>query len=205
MFIFNPLSTIDEDLSNEVKHEYRKKLIEAAKVKAKKGFLSLGYGMVAYFSFYEWMIVLLTLMTLLSIPSMWAFSHSSENQFQDQRKYFLSYYNLGNFGFSGGLCRSTALGIGKVQMSCVAGTLRKIADFGIIPDNAKVLDACMQNPETSQCSSRINRTLAESHIRRHCMGKKSCSIDSSSFLPKLRGGDPCLNSDSRFFVQLLCL
>lgn len=151
---FIPLNPLEDDHDIvDVKHEHRKKLIDAAKRKANRGFSKLGYGMIAYFNFYEYLILLFFVMTLLTLPSMYLFSTTQKGnqEYTDQRQGRLFKYNMGSYGFSSTLCRNIGVGIGKLSLSCETGRIKKIVDFGIIPSNARILDACLQNQETKPC------------------------------------------------------
>ena len=85
------------------------------KWKSKKGFWTLGYGFVAYFTFLELMVLLFTVLTILSIPSLYyyiTFRGSSKGN-----KSMLDTFHMGNLGYAAPLCREVHLGVGKITMS----------------------------------------------------------------------------------------
>jgi hypothetical protein len=72
--------------------------IKVAKQKADKGFLTLGYGFVAYFSFMEFMIMLFTILTLLSGPSIYYYMTFRETN--GIKVGVLDKFNMSNLGYS---------------------------------------------------------------------------------------------------------
>jgi hypothetical protein len=72
--------------------------IKVAKQKADKGFLTLGYGFVAYFSFMEFMILLFTILTLLSGPSIYYYMTFRETT--GIKVGILDKFNMSNLGHS---------------------------------------------------------------------------------------------------------
>ena len=47
---------------------------EVKEKRAKKGFMKLGYGTVAFFNFQEYMIILFFLLVLIVAPNLWMFN-----------------------------------------------------------------------------------------------------------------------------------
>ncbi len=71
--------------------------VNKEKLRAQKGFLTLGYSMIAFFHFNEFMILLFTILTLLSLPAILLFhSYTTEHQ----TDWFMRHLELGNMGFA---------------------------------------------------------------------------------------------------------
>lgn len=154
-------------------HERYNKIL-TQKMKSRKGFLTLGYGFVAYFQFMEFAIILFTLLTILAIPSMyfyWNFRPA------DERTSWMTKLQMGNLGYSSALCRDVHLGVGKLTLSCDTGVIKDVVAFGIIPENSKILDACLPNQETEKCSSVLNEPEVIKIINDKCLDKDICSFD----------------------------
>lgn len=69
-----------------------------AKDKSKMGFLNLGYGFVTYFSFMEFMILLFTILTFLSLPSLYYFLTFRQNP--NTQAGLMDKFSLANLGYS---------------------------------------------------------------------------------------------------------
>jgi hypothetical protein len=108
--IDKPRSDIDEE--NYASAQNR---IKIAKQKENKGFLTLGYGFVAYFSFMEFMIVLFTILTVLSAPSIYYYMTFRDTK--GTKVGFLDHFSMGNLGYSSTLCRDVHLGVSKMTLS----------------------------------------------------------------------------------------
>lgn len=109
----------DEERSDGIRqgkteHE-RYNRVRSQKAKAKKGFLTLGYGFIAYFDFMEFMIVLFTALTLLAIPSMYYYVNYRD--IGEDNVPWINMLQMGNLGYSSALCRDVHLGVGKLTLS----------------------------------------------------------------------------------------
>ncbi|CAI2373992.1 unnamed protein product [Moneuplotes crassus] len=177
--------------------------IVAAKNKSKMGFLSLGYGFVAYFSFMEFMIILFSIMTLLSLPSLYYFITFRKTP--NTQAGLLDKFSLANLGYSSTLCDANHLEIKKLHMSCETGEMQELVSFGIIPPMSEIQDACYETEDTLNCNRVIQLDKITSHIFENCIGNRSCSINFGDYL--LKDIDPnstCLNVNARFYTQMLC-
>lgn len=159
---------------------------------SQKGLMTLGYGVNAFFKFNVYMIILMSILTLLSIPSIiYFFSHNHSDQ-------FFWKLELGNLGFATSLCQDTPLGVGKVSLDCPAGIIAEIIDFGLIPHNAKIMDTCVQNNETKKCDSVFDWEFVRQKLIDTCFEKEDCSFDVNEFVKT--GHKACISDFSWFFI-----
>jgi hypothetical protein len=112
---------------------------------SKKRFSILGYGTVAYFNLLEHLIALFFILTLLGIPKMYLYSQYGENKLSTN---FLDYVEIGNIGYASPQCAAIDFGVGTLQIDCPTGVIKSVESFGIIPDDARITDACLPNRET---------------------------------------------------------
>lgn len=139
---------------------------------------------MAFFDFYEWNIMIFTLLTLLALPSLFVFySYSTEAH----GTYFFSKLELGNMGFASALCEDVPLGVGRISVSCPTGIIQETISFGIVPHLAKTMDACMPNEETQRCNYLYDEKQVQNLITKSCFSESTCSFDVNEFL-KLKGG-----------------
>lgn len=99
--------------------------------KAEKGrFLSLGYGLVAYFDTLSSFIKIFTLYSVLSIASLLLISL----MFVSSKKNltFTARHSIGIFGQSEPLCVQVDMGVQNVNIKCNSGLISKFHSFGII-------------------------------------------------------------------------
>jgi hypothetical protein len=76
-------------------HELHNK-IKSQQIKSKKGFLTLGYGFVAYFNFFEFTIIIFSILTLLAMPSMYFYSNYRNTY--DENLSWMYKLQMGNLG-----------------------------------------------------------------------------------------------------------
>ncbi|CAI2372771.1 unnamed protein product [Moneuplotes crassus] len=194
-------AAMDIGKANKEKERYNK--IRTQKMKAKKGFLTLGYGFVAYFNFLEFIILIFTALTLLSLPSFYFYWNFRE--VQDENIGWMNKLSMGNLGYSHALCRDVHLGVGKLTLSCSTGVIKDVVSFGIIPENSKTLDACLPTEETEVCSSVLNEDELTEIINHECLDKKLCTLDVSSYVNQTIDQNPvCTGTEARFYTQVFC-
>lgn len=123
-------------------------------------YLSLGFGMVAYFSMLKALIFCFSLFTLLAIPMIQ--TYASYSGLESGNSYSKTKFSLGNFGFSEHLCKQIFVGVdeGEYDFSCRAGTISELTWSGILPSNPdkKIFSSYMgycadpsKIPEVSKC------------------------------------------------------
>ena len=71
----------------------------------------LGFGMIAYFRMLSYFIAIFLLFSILSIPSI--VIYSSYDGLDDLSNYSKARFSLGNIGYSGSVCMSMYIGVGK--------------------------------------------------------------------------------------------
>ncbi|CDW71360.1 UNKNOWN [Stylonychia lemnae] len=155
----------------------------------KDPFLRLGFGMNVYFDTLKYLIVLMLLVFVFSLPSV--FVYASYNGLAKQPMPFVTQFSLGN-------------------MECQSGRmLFDQFDFGIIPGNSKIQNFCRRNDITKSCSEELDQAQVQSYIQEKCFDKSECEID----VQKIRGmitnnftakSNRCLEETSNFFVQIPC-
>jgi hypothetical protein len=182
------------------KASLRKNRIELTKLKSRKGFLTLGYAFVAYFSFLEWLIVIFTALTLLSLPSLYYYMTFRKDMKEDMG--LLGTYSMGNLGYVSALCRDVHLEVGTMVLSWPTGEITDIISLGVIPSNSKIQDACFPNPETSSCDPSFPKDGLLSFIKALCLGQKTWVFDIRFFFEgdhkEVKGWR---DKGSRFYTQ----
>jgi hypothetical protein len=83
------------------KENERSMKIRTQKLKSKKGFLTLGYGFVAYFNFLEFIILIFSALTVLSLPSMYFFWNYRDADSENIS--WMTKLQMGNLGYSSAL------------------------------------------------------------------------------------------------------
>jgi hypothetical protein len=99
-------------------------------------YLSLGFGMVAYFSMLRALVLSFILFSLLAFPMI--STYASYKGLDSGNNYSKTKFSLGNFGFSEHLCKHIFVGVdeGKYEFSCRAGRISKLVWNGILPSNS---------------------------------------------------------------------
>ena len=191
---------MDSSKANKEVERYHK--IRTQKMKSKKGFLTLGYGFVAYFNFLEFIILIFTALTILSLPSMYFFWNYRDTQ--DQNIGWMNKLGMGNLGYSSALWRDVHLGVGKLTISCPTGVIKDVVSFGIIPENSNIQDICLPNEETEICRTVLKEEETTEIINNECLDKEIWTLDVISYVNKTIDRNPkCSGIDSRFFAQVL--
>jgi hypothetical protein len=184
-------------------------------------YLSLGFGMVAYFTMLRSLIYMFTVFTLLSIPII--STYSSYEGLKDGNNYAKTKFSLGNLGFTEHLCKHIFVGIddGKYEFNCRAGNVSKLSWSGILPqtDDTKVFSEYMgycNDPSkieaVHKCSGALRQAGIKNYIDTKCKGKPGCeseiTVQDMMFAqtdPEAQGVDPvCWNEDSIIYLQYEC-
>ena len=143
------------------------------------------------------MILLFSLLTFLSLPSIYYFLSYTD----DSSGGFFRRLEMGNMGFAQALCRDVPLGVGIMHLTCSTGFIQEIVSFGIIPHNANIMDACTQNVETDTCEGMFHRDQIEIEIVERCFQKQTCHFDVNDFLDlNPENNENCRNEFTRFFI-----
>ena len=97
-------------------------------------------------NFFEFVILLFAGLTLLATPSMYLYWNYRDSTGENIG--WMNKLQMGNLGYSSALCRDVHLGVGKLTLSCTTGVIKDVVSFGVIPERAKIVDACLPNEET---------------------------------------------------------
>lgn len=193
--------------------------------KAEKGrFLSLGYGLVAYFDTLSSFIKLFALYSVLSLISLALISVLFDSPKHNST--FTANHSLGHLGQSEPLCVQTELGVKNVNIKCPSGLISKVHKFGII-DKAEIELKNQQDMQAKQmsffsprekgqrCISRstdvcrgvLNYLKLMDFLESECIGEKACRITNLTEAYTQSVGlsyKQCLSEESLFFVQVSC-
>ena len=97
-------------------------------------YLTLGFGMVAYFSMLKALILMFSIFTLLVLPVISIYG--GYDGLKSGNNYSKSKYSLGNMGFSEHICKHIFTEIdGKYRFACRTGTIEDLVFQGILPHN----------------------------------------------------------------------
>ncbi|CAI2376938.1 unnamed protein product [Moneuplotes crassus] len=168
--------------------------------KADKSFMDLGFGTIAYFDIHFQLAIIFFIILVLSLPSIYLFAFYSEGN----RHYngLLHSISIGNLGFSSTLCKDTSLAVNRLNLICATGRIEEIVDFGVIPNDASILDACMANSETRQCEGVYEEKKVRQKLQRDCVGRNSCVVRPREFVNE--GLGKCTSKYAQFFGQVMC-
>jgi hypothetical protein len=192
--------------------------IQTQKEKSKKGFLTLGYGFVAYFKFFEFTIIIFTILTLLALPSMYFYWNYRDQE--DENFGWMNKLQMGNLGYSTALCRDVHFGVGQLTLSWQTGVIKDVVAFGVIPEDAKILDAWLPNYETETWDYILDEPTVIEKINSEWLDKDIWTFEILPFIEPLRtkktleqrdqnatvtGMDrpKWYSEDARFFTQVL--
>eukprot|EP00347_Sterkiella_histriomuscorum_P007945 403346963 len=169
-------------------------------------YLSLGYGMIAYFRMIRTMIVLFFTFTLLSIPALSIYG--KYDGLKGLSNYSRAQYSLGNMGFSAPMCQSIQLGVQQIELKCKVGHIEQIYSYGIISPSVSFGQGayCGKASEVSSIDECTNRSVNKSSIERfyssNCLEQSSCKVNLSQHVDK--SNVTCINNRTLFYVQYFC-
>ena len=190
-------------------------------------YMSLGFGMVAYFGMLRALIFMFAIFTLIAVPIISVYA--SYSGLEQGNNYSKTKYSLGNLGFTEYLCKHIFIGNGgEFQFQCRTGTVGKFYKAGILPANNKVenvfgdyMGFCADPtayPEVATCQAAIDTEHIKSYFNENCKGNKKCGpkalkMNSSGtekgFLNHKPAGASealanCFNVDSLVYIQYEC-
>jgi hypothetical protein len=176
--------------NNSIKSELKKS--------KKAGFMSLGFGINAYFDILKVFIYLFTVLTLLNIPLM-HFYKSFDGIKNIANTPLTAKMSLGNLGSSSTQCFVTQFGLSQSLMSCPYGSIKNVTGFSVAPMTSTKFP-CLTDP-SHKCSKFFNSDVALKQISDSCLHKESCIIkDFSKFLNNQHKGDKdykdCTSADA---------
>ncbi|TNV85819.1 hypothetical protein FGO68_gene5047 [Halteria grandinella] len=190
--------------------------------KAEKGrFLSLGYGLVAYFDTLTFFIKLFGLYSILSIISLiiigFLFDSPKNNLTITAR------HSLGIMGQSEPLCVQTDLGVKNVNIKCNSGFIEKIHSIGIISkeeiDLKNEQDIMMRqknffsprekgqrciSQQNDKCNGIVNEKRLTPLLESECIGQRNCKLSNLTAYLHKDMPQQCLSEESMFFIQVSC-
>lgn len=181
-------------------------------------YLSLGFGMVAYFSMLRSLILMFSIFTLISIPMM--STYKQYDGLSTGNNYSKTKYSLGNFGFTEYMCKHIFRGIdGNYQFACRTGKIQSLTWAGILPHNddqekfAEYMGFCNNPkdfPAVDACSGALKGEAIKNYVDTNCKGQQNCksSISVNDMLndqATTKGVDPhCWDNDSIIYLQYDC-
>lgn len=146
-------------------------------------YLSLGYGMVAYFSMLKALILMFSIFCLMVVPVIGIYA--SYNGLESGANYGKTKYSLGNMGFTEHICKHIFTTIdGNYKFACRTGTIEKLSYAGILPKQDEkpfygdYIGYC-NNPEkydeVEACMPAIKLGAITQHINENCKDKSECT------------------------------
>ena len=106
-------------------------------------------------------------------------------------RYVLNQYSLGNLGGSSVSCGSSALGTGRLALSCFAGVMSgPDVQFGIVSKSIFPKQFCREEAiwehtkanqhnfsQSSHCSDYMDKKIIFDRFQKTCHGKADCQLD----------------------------
>ena len=117
-------------------------------------------------------MILFVILVICVIPAFWMFNDFDGGDRAPHS--FTSRMSIAQLGFAKALCKDTPLESGFLNLVCHTGEIRTIHDFGVIPEGAVVLDACIDNEETERCKSSYDEQKVNAYIEATCLNKREC-------------------------------
>ncbi|CDW91332.1 UNKNOWN [Stylonychia lemnae] len=200
-----------------------------------KYFLSLGYGVNAYFDTLASFIKLYGIMSIINLVIIYIY-----NQYDGMKSLsgapLSAKLSIGNLGFSEPLCSSVNFGVNHNLLACPYGSIQKVHSFGIHASQKQNLppvnDAisitsfieflnifkpkdkglrCV-NKNNDVCNKFIDLKKAQKSIEEECIGKDACYLENFYQFLKNTGYSndeelyqSCIDDDAVFYVQVQCL
>ena len=144
------------------------------------------------------LISLFALLSLVHLPVILAYSNY-ENYSNEVLDVYQKVLSLGNMGFAGPRCVQVGLGADSALLSCPAGKINRLIDFGFTSINEDQ-NLCIRPPGTElECKTDMKH--AQAHIESLCLGKDSCLVPN---LTAMVNGMHCRRIETQFFVQYAC-
>jgi hypothetical protein len=180
-------------------------------------YLSLGFGMVAYFNMLKALIFMFSIFTILVLPVISIYG--SYDGLKSGNNYSKSKYSLGNLGFSEHICKHIFTEIdGKYRFACRTGTIENLVFQGILPHNddqnqfKEYMGYCNDPTKfapVNACTPALKTEEIKTFINDNCKSKRECagSIEVSQMLnPKDAALAPeaCWNPKSIIYLQYSC-
>lgn len=180
-------------------------------------YLTLGFGMVAYFSMLKALILMFSIFTLLALPVINIYG--GYDGLESGNNYSKTKYSLGNLGFSEHICKHIFTEIdGKYRFACRTGTIEKLVFQGVLPHNddpaqfEQYMGYCNDPKKfaaVDACTPALKTAEIEGFINDNCKDKKACegSIEVADMLnPKGHQGAPdaCWDPKSIVYLQYSC-
>ncbi len=139
--------------------------------------MALGYGTQAYFDLHIYLIFLFLILVVLAIPQFYILLtyHNGNKTYSG----LFHHIGLGNLGFAEPLCKDVALGVNTLKLKCDTGFITDVVSFGVTPNGASILDACMPNEETVKCYGMYDDSDVKEFILSNCKGERECHLELS--------------------------
>lgn len=192
-------------------------------------YLSLGYGMVAYFHMLKVFIMMWSLFTILVIPVIYIYA-----QYTGLRagvNFMKTQFSLGNMGFTTNTCKHTFTSVdGDFSYTCQTGYILNVTSVGILPaletENTKEMygdyigfcgrindmteDELAKGKfsEVKMCHDAIEKKALVEHFQNNCMYRNTCAkpFNQNSLKPATLTPEQevCWKSNSIFYLQYEC-
>ena len=107
-------------------------------------------------------MILFVILVLCVIPAFWMFNNFDDGDRASHS--FTSRISIALFGFVEALFKDTSLETGFLNLVCLTGENRTIQDFGVIPEEAVVLDACIDNEKIEACKYSYDEEKVKAYI-----------------------------------------
>jgi hypothetical protein len=157
-----------------------------------KQFLSLGYGVNAYFDALVSFIKLYFLMSVVNIGLILCY-YSYDGMRSLSGATFTSKVSLGNMGFSEPLCMTVNFGVDHSLLACPYGSIQQIYSFGIhakqnvtrVENDDNPFDffkprskgVRCRNLEADVCNRYLDTGKFKTTLTETCVGKDACFIN----------------------------
>ncbi|CAI2370510.1 unnamed protein product [Moneuplotes crassus] len=181
--------------------EVAKKRAQAIVDNSYKDLSVLGFGVYSFFYILEMLMILFFVLSLIAGFTMGLYFYYGNSKYSSS---LFDFIEMGNLGYSSSFCKDIPLGVGQMTLDCPTGVISHIESYGVTPSNGRYLDGCKPNQDTWKCEGVYSAQYVEEYIEEECMGKKSCLLETRSFVDPASEPPECVEYTSQFFVQVFC-
>jgi len=156
-------------------------------------FLILGYGLNAYFDMMISMAMFCLMVTLFMLPVYNGYAFNDEKGLQNESKYPINQFSIGNLGGSNIFCAQKRVGTGSFAMSCPNGqfTINETSvHLGLMSMDIPQKIFCKEDAiwesnsktDIAECTDNIDKDALYKRVKDNCDLKKTCSISTKGLL-----------------------
>ena len=175
--------------------------LENSKNAKNKNFTELGFGWYAFFVILEWLIILFSILSVISLLNIALYFYLGDSKTSNIP---LDFIELGNIGYASSMCKNIELGIGTLTLVWTSGQISHIESYGIMPSTAKYLDTCISNKDTQKCESLYDSSMVLQDIENKCMNKRSWTLNVNEYIKGNTEHQTWLDETASFYVQAFC-